>query len=753
MLILLLCVAFAIGFTACGRDGDGVGEGALDDGPGGQKTGTLVYEPEALELTGGGEFNLYNVQFLGDMFCAQVYLEDPETGGSYVLRCQSLLDDTVTDIPMDGFASVWTLGEDGSLYTVGTEVSGGEDGGNFHLDRFLVKQTRQGEQVFRQDITELLDVDEFSMIRIAVDAEGRTYLLTEGGMFLFDGKGSPNGTVRLELSGSISFCSFGRGSDGKVYITDGISSATLYEVDYTAGKLGAGYPGFRAMDGNSLSWDADGNYLTVDGGGVYRYNMETHEQEMVFELADADIAGSMLSATVGGLSDGRIAVAWQDWDTRNGGVVLMAGTNAPELAEEQKQELVLGVLRSNSFLKETVAEFNKKNEAYKITIKTYMLDGDVYLNDGAERLMTDIGAGNCPDIIGVSSVMDWQSLVEKGVFEDLAPYLEQGGTLSRESFFENVLDAYTHEGVLAAIPSVIQIQAFFGSAEELGEVSGWTIEDVIAFSDAHPGAELFEGASGIAVMGFCLSYSMDNFVDWERGTCSFDGAEFKRLLEFAARFPSGQDAAGGSYQKSWRDKARDGELLLQYVDMYELNDIQWYGDPFQDVAAVGYPTPDGSPAYTLYGTDSLGISARSEAKEAAWDFIVNYLLRDGRRSVRGFSTIREKFDEMVDEETGHILLDNNGDPVLDEFGNYLPPINSTREMQDGSVFTYRIPNQEEIDMVIHMIDTGRLEIYHSTRLLAIIYEEADAFFRGQRIVDEVADIIQRRAEIYVSEKS
>lgn len=743
ILSLMLCTLLTISLSACGKGGD---SSASNDGSGEQDGGTLVYVPENLQLGNAGEYSSYNMQFLGDGFCFPVYLEDEETGGTYVMRCQSLTEDTVTDIPMADYASVWTLGEDGSLYTVYTEVSGGENGGNFHLDRFLVKQTETGEQVFRQDITELLSGDGFSQMEIAADAEERIYLLTESGLFLFDGKGSPNGTVSLDLNVKIYDCNFGRGSDGKVYISDGSGSTTLYEIDYEAKRLGTGYPNFPARhSGRGLSWDADGNYLTVDSMGVYRYNMKTQKEETVFAMADTGIDAVTVSAAVGGLPDGRIVVAWEDWETKEKGMVFMAGVDAPEIAEgQEKEELILGVMHNmNPFLARAVSEFNKNNETYKIKIKAYMREDEIYLDDYVTKLQLDIAAGNCPDIFEIKpAVMDWKNLVEKGVFEDLAPYLEQSEVLNREEMLESVLDAYTYEGVLVTIPSVIQIQGFFGSAKELGDKTGWTIDDVIAFSDAHPGAEILNQATGTAIMKFCLSYSMDSFVDWEHGTCSFDGDEFKRILEFAARFSKPQTNNSEADQKPWREKVRDGELLLMEVDMYEVENVQVYAEPFPGGATVmGYPSPDGSPVYTFYGTGALAVSAKSEAKEAAWDFIENYLTREGHGFSLGFPVIDQKFDEMM-EEAMEIDLDENGNEISRQLN-----------LGNGQYYTYRLPTQDEIDMIRYMIDHGKPMEYYSTQLMNIINEEAEAYFQGQKTVDQVVEIIQSRASIYVSENS
>ena len=746
MSALFLCAALTLGAAACGKSGNDTVDSVLNNEPEVQDAVSLVYEPKDFELAVDGEYSLYNVQFVGDTLCFPVYLENEGTGGYYVLHRHSLTGDTITDIPMAGYASVWTLGEDGSLYMIDDEVSIQENSENFHIDRFLVKQDEAGELVFRLDITELLSEDEFLQPKIAVDAEGRIYLFTGSTLFLFDEKGNPGGTVRTGLSEDVHTCNFGRGSDGKVYLSDGSGSTTLYEVNYEAAKLDIGYPNFPAQggSGNGISWDVNGDFLTLDNVGVYRYNTESQKTETLFLLADTGIEGMVISAAVGGLSDGRFAIAWQDWETGKGGVVLMtsAAPSEPAIGQEKK-ELILGVMNTDPFLAAAVSEFNRKNDTYQIKIKTYMKDGEVYLIDGVTRLQTDIAAGNCPDIFEVDTyTMDWKNLVEKGVFEDLSPYLDQSEVLNREELLENVLNAYTYEGVLATIPAVIQIQGFFGSADDLGDNTGWTIDDVIAFSDAHPDAELLDGATSSYIMRFLLSYSMDSFVDWENGTCSFDRDEFKRLLAFAARFSKPLTTDGGTDRKPWREKVRDGELLLRDVDMYEVESVQVYADPFPGgVTAMGYPSADGSPVYTFYSSDSLAISARSEAKEAAWDFIENYLTRDGHRFHAGFPVIKDKLDEMIDKAM-EIKLDGNGDEIV----KYL-------DLGDGLTYTYRCPTQEEVDMILYMIDHGKPLEYSSSQLMNIIYEEAEAFFQGQKTVDKVTENIQRRAAIYVSENS
>ena len=754
---LFLCAALFLGMSACGKDKNSSGD-VQDGSSEAQDVSPFVYYPRALDFEDSGEMRLYNVFFIKDELYYQIYLMDEETGGyNAVLRCRSLTEDTVRDIPLEGIISGWTLGEDKSLYTVAEEWSNGENGGNLHTDRFLVKQDSSGELIFRQDITQLFPENyenDYFQIELAVDEKGRSYILNAEGVVLFDEKGNPGGTVKLDLGTSIYFSSFGRGSDGKVYLSSSDmtgGSVTLYEVDYEKAELTAGYPDFPS-GGGKLSWDADGNYLVVDSAGVYKYDISTKESQTLFQLGYTGLDASVISA-VSGLSDGSIAVVWQDWETSKGGVVFMTGGEAASSEDEEKLELVVGILSSNPFLESAATQFNFNNDKVHITVKQYMEKGETSLNDGITRLQADIAAGNCPDILEVSASMDWQNLVKKGVFEDLRPYLNQGEGLNQDDFFQGVLDAYTYDGILTAIPSVVQIQTMLGSVEELGEGMGWTIDDVIAFSDAHPGAELIEGCGAVSILSFCLAYSMDSFVDWEKGTCSFDGNEFKRLLEFAARCAENRTDMGEPGNNAWRDKVREGKVLLKFVDMYEFQLIQFYGEPFWGgETAIGYPSSDGSPLCTIRGSDALGISAKSEAKDAAWDFIENYLTKEGRRYVMGFPTIIAKYEEMLAQQM-EILTDSEGNPVLDEFGNYQPKRAMMFDLGNGEYYTCPLLSQREQDMMRYMIEHGRLKDYSSDQLLNIITEEAGAFFQGQKSVDEVVETIQRRAAVYVSENS
>ena len=73
-------------------------------------------------------------------------------------------------------------------------------------------------------------------------------------------------------------------------------------------------------------------------------------------------------------------------------------------------------------------------------------------------------------------------------------------------------------------------------------------------------------------------------------------------------------------------------------------------------------------------------------------------------------------------------------------------------------FDYRetkIPaaSQQQVDVIKSLIEGAKLPNDNDTDVLKIINEEADAYFTGQKSAADVAQIIQSRVSIYVSENS
>lgn len=402
-------------------------------------------------------------------------------------------------------------------------------------------------------------------------------------------------------------------------------------------------------------------------------------------------------------------------------------------------------------------EFNKKSDNYHVTIKVYVDETNWTENtwqDAVNRLQNDLTSEkNCPDIVDVTAI-DESAMVAKGVFEDLYPYLEQSSVLSKDDFLENVLEQFSHEGKLVSIPKTFQLNTIAGKRSVVGDKMGWTLEDMMALKDKHPDAKLFNTWQKSSALFYCMMFSQDAFVDWNNVKCNFDSDEFKRVLEFVNTFPTEIDWENYDDSTELTDMQSD-KVLLDNVNIGQIEDVQFAPFKFgEEVTYIGFPVMDGGVGCTMSASNRYAIVAQSAHKEGAWAFIESYLTTKDTMFAWGFPTLKKEFNQKMDEACNvKYMLDGNGEQMLDEEGNPIPEGGTSGIGGNGWSYTYQIPTKEDVELVKMLLSVARPEKRTNDELMKIIQEEATPYFEGQKTLDEVAGIIQSRAQIFVSENS
>lgn len=764
-----MAAALALSFTACGGPGD-TQEKDTQEGPGGSAVNNLpefVYVPEFITLDDA--ISLYNATITGGeiYYTTDEFDEEAETWREFLCH-RPLAGGEETrislDLPENFNMRVWDIGEDGTVSVLLNSYEWDEvlqTGQDFY---WMARYDGQGNQVFANDISEQIQSlgDNTYLQSMSVDGQGRFYLLgntySDSGssymMWLFDEEGNEQGTI--PFSGWVD--SVFRGGDGSAYVTyydQMTGDYVLTEVDFDLKKLGNTYSGIPSRGSGVMYPLSESSFLAYDSTTVYEYDLESQAAEELFTWLDSDINGDSVRTAMA-LEDGRIAVIYQDWDTNERGVVLLTKTSSAEIP--QKQQIVVAVMYLDSELQSAAVQFNRNSDQYHITVKSYIDTSnwtETSYADAQTNLNNDITSGNCPDIIQLSNV-NVSQLAAKGVFEDLTPYLKGSSALDRSDMIESVLGAYTYGGVLTGIPNSFSLTTLVGSVDMVGSAPGWTLDELIAFADAHPGAELFHNFSKSRLLQICLMYNMDRYVDWNEGTCSFDTEEFKTLLEFANRFPD-EDQINWESGASEPGRISRGEVLLAQAGLYDFNEIQMYAAMFGgSVTCIGYPNSDGYNGCILNSSGALAISARSGVKEGAWAFIEGFLNQERTWRSFGFPNSQSELEAMVKEATEpQYVLDENGDPFLDENGKPMVStgVSSVTYGNGDWSYEYRMATKEEADQILALMDGAKPVTTTNDQIFLIISEEAEPYFQGQKTADEVASIIQSRAGIYVSENS
>ena len=745
---LMLAALTVFPMAACGKT-----EGAADSAV----KKEWVYVPEFITVE-EGNVSYYDMQLTGENVYYLTYDWNEETQEQSQSICRySLADKSVTShvIAMGEESGRQDINrgyflEDGTMYAIAYSYS--ED----YSESFqcLTMFDAEGKQKFSQDITELSG-DSY-LDSLAVDGEGRIYVSSEGKVLLFDAEGNSKGSVIVDNTGNTWIDTLVRGKDGKVYIGysnyDGnTSSYTLCEVDFDGKKMGASYENFPRS--SSLAAGVEYDFLISNGREVSGYNLGQKEAEYLFDWLDSDINGNSVRK-FSQLEDGRVIAVIEDWENNDRGIALLTKKKAEEAP--QKETITIATMGGSYSLQSKAVKFNKANSQYHISVKEYVNYDNFNENtwsDALTNLNNDITSANCPDLIDLSAV-NIEQLTAKGVLEDLNPYLEKSGKLNKSDFVENILNAYTFNGALISIPVYFNVQTVVGAASMVGSESGWTLDELIALSNAHPDAELFDRVSKQYILQTAMMFNGDSFIDWNTGECSFDSDAFKNILEFVNKFPDEIKWEEGMDSEPTR--IQNGEVLLARSYIYDFNQLQMYNEIFKgDYNCIGFPTVDGTGGHALSGGDAYAITAKSGHKDGAWEFLESILTEeDNERYWNGFPTIKTRLDNMkkkamepdyILDENGEILKDENGEPVISE-GTY------SVSYEDGWSYTYRKPTQEEIDKVVELMDNARPVSYNGNdEITKIINEEAEGFFKGQKSVDEVVGIIQNRVKIYVGE--
>lgn len=747
---LALSAAMALSLAACGNSSGGETEKK-----------EWVWVPEFITID-DETVSFYDMQLVGDSLCYQSYDYDEETGISTQSICRySLADGNITKTPLNYVEEKnWNLNrlvyaQDGSMY--GTTNVYNED--YTKSETFLCKFDAEGKQIFAEDMTEL--VAESYVDNMAIDGEGRIYVTGENNVWLFDADGNKRGTV--SLGADVNWIrAMGSGKDGKMYLCYYTSNGdtVLCDIDFDGKKTGNTYENYPSSNSNALVPGIEKDFMAQDGNRVYEYDVKSQTSTELFTWLDSDINGNTVE-NFWGLEDGRILAVASDWETNEKSIALLTKTKASEVP--QKETILIGSLYGDSNIQSAAVKFNKSNDKYHISIREYLnyndYDGDDYqafMTDGINRLNNDITSNNCPDILDLSG-LNIKQLAAKGVFEDLNGYLEKSEKLSREDFLENILEAYTLDGKLVSIPYSFQMSTVVGKGSEVGTEMGWTLEELIAYADAHPDALLFDSKTKDVIMMTLMAYNADYFIDWSTGECRFDSEEFKDILNFANRFPEEYD-----WEKedvSTPNKIQKGQVLLYEENIYDFNELQMCNEIFQgDASYIGYPTMDGSVGCMLSASQAYAITSKSGHKDGAWEFIEGFLTKEenpdrGFSSI-GFPTMKSKLNAMAadavkvkyyTDENGELYYDENGEPIPMGGGGGI-------SYEDGWSYEYRIPTQEEVDLALSLMEIAKPVSYsQGDEVLNIINEEAAPFYKGQKSVDEVASVIQSRIKIYVGE--
>ena len=581
-------------------------------------------------------------------------------------------------------------------------------------------------------------------------------------------------------------------SDSKLaaFATDG-SLAYEIPVDgyiYSAVKLRDGRIGVLTMDTSSYdfrlnvldseagSFDGTGYamptdaYDLIDGGGdydlyytsgvnFYGYSIETETADKLFNWISCDVDSNSLGL-VSVAEDGTISGFSASDNEKTGTYDLDYVTVAkvPYDSVPHKTSLSMAVMYMDTNTQAAVINFNRTNDQYRIDVTDYSEYNtqDDY-SAGLTKLNTEIMAGNMPDILALDTQTPYRQYAAKGLLEDLYPYIDADSELDRSDYFQNVFSALEVNGGLYTACAGFGILTAVGATSVVGDTPGWTYDEYYeALATMPEGCEGFDyGYDRNSLLTMCLALDMDDYVDWSTGKCSFDSEDFVKLLEFANQDKRDFDYENAEYsdEDSTANRVREGKQMLAVTSFfsadYMYNDFsRIFGAP---VTIKGFPTMHGV-GNMISPVDSYAMSSTCEHKDAAWQFIRTFLTEDYQSGSYYLPTNMKQFEKQLEESMiVEYQQDPNGNYLLDENGERIPV---SKGMVSDGVNTYEIyaTTQEQADQLRQAVKDATKLMNYDMSIVNIVTEQAAAYFSGQKSAEEVAKLIQSKANIYINEQ-
>lgn len=430
-------------------------------------------------------------------------------------------------------------------------------------------------------------------------------------------------------------------------------------------------------------------------------------------------------------------------------IMLFTGCGRREPGAESgstgKTTLTLAAFGENREIMRQVEAFNDQNEEYQIRIEQYVRS-DEPETDGIARLQREIVSGKGPDIIDFGMQYATSDIVGRYT-EDLKPYLAEAGFYEEAEYFTNVWDAFSYKEGLYALPVSFTMQTFAGSREALAGRKQWTIEEMMECYEAQPiGKILYPGQTKKDVFGTILTGSMDYYIDWEQGTCAFDGEAFQRVMSFANTFP---DTLVITEDYSVKQTFYEGGALLLPLHMSGIYDIckaEFIFDQ-EEISYIGFPVEGVNGTVVKPSDIMLAISANCEHKDVAWNFIRQFLTDDYQREIdTGFAVCRAVLEETLEE--------NQVIEYKDDSAGASVPVVKDRVLFEGEepVEIYCI-TEKQSQTLLELITSVEICSANDYQLYSVLLEEVDSYFSGDKSLAETAAVMQSRANIYVSERS
>lgn len=406
-----------------------------------------------------------------------------------------------------------------------------------------------------------------------------------------------------------------------------------------------------------------------------------------------------------------------------------------------------------------ISAFNANSDDYYITTKCYSADyANAYsvgmssddmkavdmMKSGeiANELAMDLLAGDGPDII--LNLAGDEQLNNDTYLLDVASFIDSD--LSDLNLFDNVIDASKVGDALYQVPLTFYVEGIWAETDKVKGANGFTFDEYKDYvSNVCNGKNpIANNASRLDVMTKIMSTMSDEFYNGE-GNVDFQNEAFYTIAEYckdnvsAFYVPSGDEVNYYGQSHDYEHGYGYGIEHFDNKDCYVYNiDAYLKAIGFNpDLNLYGLPSNDGrGPAISV--ESSVAISSAASDVDGAKEF-VKFLIEWGENT-----DYTNSISVDVTRATSKYIVDQNN-KYYDVSSEY----DSEDILRAQGIFRF---DYDVINNYIDILETASTVQSFDPNIMIIVNEEVQAYFAGQKSIEDVASIIQNRAQTVIDER-
>lgn len=482
--------------------------------------------------------------------------------------------------------------------------------------------------------------------------------------------------------------------------------------------------------------------LNFDNCNANRWELQSKYLSLIYASDDVFVLGGIVPNSNNGYDYELIKLSKSDTDLREGKTILTAvnldvGTS-PVIAEAVR---IFNETNENYYVV-LYDDFSVLNYGYQFTKDENYIESFDLQMAGYSQLSTDITlsllSGNGPDIFLNS--YNYTTINNANCLLDLTPYIIGENGINVDEYFVPVFAGAVNGDATYQLPVTMNINCTSGAFIPTTEY-GLSFEDYISQVDSVANGYDYIAAIMLRIEAFdyllnSISHEIivDNVID-------LDNENFDAIVNYCSSLPEIPLGLGYADDGSLELPIPNGNMICHNNFVFSSYINHWDIRGNDPIVLTGFPSGNADVPPTIRVVSSAAIASNCSNPDGAWEFLKELISFEAQ-----CKAVIEDYHVVMGDSINIEAFRRNAGIQIDVRNQINSQIEEELNIDLDDVFEDTIDKYEEIlqsSYICYDLDPA---------ILAIMNEEIQAYFAGDKTLEEVKVLIEDRVQTVLNER-